>query len=82
MISGDPAAPIARPGDDRPEGDADNIGMSQELILLMAIAFTVGTAALANSNGRSPITWGILGFLFGIVALIVCAILPNRKPVY
>jgi hypothetical protein len=56
--------------------------MSPELILLMAIGFTVGTAALANSKGRSPVTWGILGFLFGIFALIACAILPSRKPAY
>ena len=86
MIGGIPAMrprpPMARPGDDRPRSDADNTEMSQELILLMAIGFTVGTAALANSKGRSPVTWGILGFLFGIFALIVCAILPNRKPAY
>ena len=34
---------------------------------------------IAESKGRNPITWGIIGFLFSILGVILVAILPSKK---
>ncbi len=60
-----------------------------ELLVLYLISFTVGVvcafccAKLALSKGRNAAAWGVLGFLFSIVALIVIALLPStgREPI-
>ena len=35
-------------------------------------------AVIASNKGRGKVLWGILGFLFTIIALIVIAILPRK----
>ena len=60
-----------------------------ELLVLSLISFTVGVvcaflcARLALGKGRNAAAWGVLGFLFSIVALIVIALLPStgREPI-
>ena len=60
-----------------------------ELLVLYLISFTVGVvcaflcARLALGKGRNAAAWGVLGFLFSIVALIVIALLPStgREPI-
>ena len=34
---------------------------------------------IAKSKGRNPITWGIIGFLFSILGVVLVAILPSKK---
>ena len=34
---------------------------------------------IAKSKGRNPITWGIIGFLFSVLGVILVAILPSVK---
>jgi hypothetical protein len=50
------------------------------------MAFFLGAAisggicvAIANAKGRNPLLWGILGFLFGLFAIIACACLPRPR---
>lgn len=60
-----------------------------ELFVLYLISFVVGVvcafwcAKLALGKGRNAGVWGVLGFLFSIVALIVIALLPStgREPI-
>ena len=60
-----------------------------ELFVLYLISFVVGVvcafccAKLALGKGRNAAVWGVLGFLFSIVALIVIALLPStgREPI-
>ena len=60
-----------------------------ELLVVYLISFVVGVvcafccAKLALGKGRSAPAWGVLGFLFSIVALIVIALLPptGREPI-
>ena len=47
-------------------------------VLSVSLAFIC--VAIANSKGRNPWVWGILGFLFSFVALIVIAALPSLAP--
>lgn len=46
------------------------------MVLALWIAFTILTAVVASSKGRSFIVWGLLGALFGIFALICVALMP------
>lgn len=39
----------------------------------------VGCAALAGRKGKDKITWGCLGLLLGVVALIMLAVTPPKK---
>jgi hypothetical protein len=50
----------------------------QMAFLIGALVSAAGCSALASHKNRSAVTWGILGFLFGLFALLVCALLPAR----
>ncbi len=50
------------------------------MILFGYVAFGVVTAIIADRKNRNVIGWGILGFLFGVFALVICAVLPRRQP--
>jgi hypothetical protein len=48
---------------------------------LLWLAFgSFGSALIATGKERSPIIWGFLGFLFGIFAMVVVALLPYKHP--
>lgn len=36
-------------------------------------------AVIAGAKGRNPLGWGILGFFFSILTLIVVAVIPSKK---
>jgi hypothetical protein len=38
-----------------------------------------GAVAIANSKGRNPALWGILAAIFGIIPLIIVALLPPAE---
>ena len=50
------------------------------IILVISALLAWACVAVANSKGRNPWLWGILGFLFNAVALIVIAALPSVTP--
>jgi hypothetical protein len=49
------------------------------MTVLFWIIFAVLTAIVANNKNRNTVGWFILGFLFGIFALIVVALLPSLE---
>lgn len=49
-------------------------------ILVLALAFGVACAVIANNKGRSAFGWFILGCLFSLLALIVIACLSPLEP--
>jgi hypothetical protein len=50
----------------------------QMAFLIGALVSAAACSAIASHKNRSTVTWGILGFLFGLFALVVCALLPSR----
>jgi uncharacterized membrane protein len=49
------------------------------LLILSGIFWSVVCGILADRKKRNPIAWGILGFLFGVFALIVLAVLKDAE---
>lgn len=49
------------------------IGVSSWIIMALACAW------LAGQKGRDKITWGLLGLLLGLLALILIAASPSKK---
>ena len=48
---------------------------------LLWLAFGIcGCALIAMGKERSPIIWGFLGFWFGLIAMVVVALLPHKRP--
>jgi hypothetical protein len=47
--------------------------------LIVALLFAFGCYRLAQSKGRGPVLWGILGFFFTLLTLIVLLIIPRKK---
>ncbi|HSP37632.1 MAG TPA: hypothetical protein VLR26_07755 [Frankiaceae bacterium] len=48
--------------------------------LVLAIIIGVVCGAIAGRKGRRPALWGILGFFFTIITLIVILIVPSKRP--
>ena len=46
------------------------------ILLAIEVAIIVATAKIAESKGRSAALWGILAFVFGIIPLVIVALLP------
>ena len=46
---------------------------------VIAILIGYACSAIAKSKGRGPVLWGILGFFFTIIALIIIALLPRKN---
>jgi predicted PurR-regulated permease PerM len=44
------------------------------------VAIIWGSVQIANSKGRSAVLWGILAAVFGLIPLIIVAILPSSEP--
>ena len=47
--------------------------------LIWGIIFGIACGYIANEKGRSAGAWLILGFLFGLIALIIIVCLPDRN---
>jgi hypothetical protein len=50
------------------------------LFLVFGVIFAIACALIANSKGRSPVLWGILGFLFGLIPLIIILVMKRKSP--
>jgi len=52
----------------------------EALIFIIPLAIWVGiiwgSVTIANSKGRSAALWGILAAIFGLIPLIIVAVLP------
>ncbi|MGF6953533.1 intracellular septation protein A [Neobacillus sp. B4I6] len=47
--------------------------------LVLNIILTIYLVIDSRKHGKSPILWGILGFIFGLIALGIYLIKTNRK---
>ncbi|MEH7483806.1 hypothetical protein V7157_22610 [Neobacillus drentensis] len=47
--------------------------------LFLNIILTIYLVIDSRKHGKSPILWGILGFIFGLIALGIYLIKTNRK---
>jgi hypothetical protein len=47
--------------------------------LVISIVFAVACYMIAKGKGRGPVLWGVLGFFFRIITLIVILILPRKN---
>ena len=48
--------------------------------LVIYVAIIWGSVQIANSKGRSAVLWGILAAIFGLIPLIIVAVLPPSEP--
>jgi len=49
------------------------------IAIIIWIICAIACVSIAESKGRNQGIWGIMGFLFGIFAVILLACLPNIK---
>lgn len=49
-------------------------------ILLIDIFFAVVCANIARSKNHEPALWGVLGFFFWIIPLIIISVIDKREP--
>jgi len=50
-----------------------------EVIIFLWIICGVGSAAIANSKGYSGCAWLFFGIVFGLIALIIIAVIPANQ---
>jgi hypothetical protein len=46
---------------------------------LACLVLAAATAWVAERKNRNTLVWAALGFLFGVVALAVCAVYPRQS---
>ena len=49
------------------------------LLIIGEFIFTIACAVIARIKGYSAVLFGILGFFFSIVTLIIVLVLPRRR---
>ncbi|HTQ22649.1 deoxyribodipyrimidine photolyase [Mycobacterium sp.] len=54
-------------------------GIKGIFVLIGGFIAAVICALIAAMKGRNPLGWGILGFFFSILTLIVIVIIPSKK---
>jgi hypothetical protein len=54
-------------------------GIKGIFYLIGGIIAAIICAVIAGTKGRNPIGWGILGFFFSILTLIVVIVIPSKK---
>ena len=50
------------------------------IFFVFGVIFAVACALIANSKGRSPVLWGVLGLLFGLIPLIIILVMKRKSP--
>jgi hypothetical protein len=55
---------------------------TQQAFFIGALISAVACAAIASHKNRSTVVWALLGFLFGVIPVIICAVLPSRRTSY
>ncbi len=46
--------------------------------IIIDLIFAFACSRIATSKGRGAILWGVLGFFFSLITLIVVLIIPRR----
>jgi hypothetical protein len=54
-------------------------GIKLIFFLIGGVIAAIICAVIAAMKGRNPFGWGILGFCFSIVTLIVVIVIPSKK---
>ena len=54
-------------------------GIKGIFVLIGGFIAALICAVIAVMKGRNPLGWGILGFFFSILTLIVIVIIPSKK---
>lgn len=60
--------------------DVCRMSTTQQAFLFGAALTGAVTGTLAGHRNRNALAWGLLGFAFGLLALLVCVLLPRRQP--
>ena len=47
--------------------------------LVLGALFASYTSKIAGRKGRSPVTWGVVGFVFGIFGLLAARLVPAKQ---
>jgi peptidoglycan/LPS O-acetylase OafA/YrhL len=50
------------------------------IFLVFGVIFAIACGLIANSKGRSPVLWGVLGFCFGLIPLIIILVMKRKTP--
>lgn len=48
-------------------------------LLIWAVMYAIGCGCIAEEKGRSAGAWALLGFFFGLIALLIIVCLPDRN---
>jgi Na+/melibiose symporter-like transporter len=54
-------------------------GIKGIFVLIGSFIAAIIVAVIAGAKGRNPLGWGILGFFFSILTLIVIIVIPSKK---
>lgn len=54
-------------------------GIKGIFLLIGGVIAAIICAVIAAMKGRNPFGWGILGFFFSILTLIVVIVIPSKK---
>jgi hypothetical protein len=54
-------------------------GIKGIFVLIGSFLAAVLVAVIAGTKGRNPLGWGLLGFFFSIVTLVVIIVIPSKK---
>ena len=54
-------------------------GIKGIFVLIGGVIAAIVCGVIAAMKGRNPFGWGILGFFFSIITLIVVIVIPSKK---
>ena len=54
-------------------------GIKGIFLLIGGVIAAIICAVIAAMKGRNPFGWGVLGFFFSILTLIVVIVIPSKK---
>jgi peptidoglycan/LPS O-acetylase OafA/YrhL len=60
--------------------DTTSSGFNPTIFVVFGLVFAVACALIANNKGRSPVLWGLLGLLFGLIPLIIILVMKRKSP--
>ena len=55
-------------------------GFNAGIFVVFGVIFAIACGLIANSKGRSPLLWGVLGFCFGLIPLIIILVMKRKTP--
>ena len=56
-------------------------GFNPTIYLIIGAVMAVACGLIAKNKNRSVVLWAILGFLFGLIPLIIIAVLKKKEPI-